>query len=159
MDAPTHRNLSKTIRRRAKCSTLVRQAAQAHATSYTDSPGTLNQLYKQPKHRQPVIRAGQAQAASYTGSVFLSGPKAAACKSVAAVFPSGLLLGLLQQFRKSCVCSIVRLSICARRANTDALTIASHCPCVSQTHIWGRRWYNFLSCEDLLLVTDNPRGK
>ena len=31
-------------------------------------PSTGNQLYRQPKHRQPVIQAAQAQATSYTGS-------------------------------------------------------------------------------------------
>ena len=31
-------------------------------------PSTGNQLYRQPKHRQPVIQAAQAQATSYTGN-------------------------------------------------------------------------------------------
>ena len=44
------------------------QAAQALATSYTRSVSTGNQLYRQRKHRQPVIQAAKAQAASYTGS-------------------------------------------------------------------------------------------
>ena len=36
--------------------------------SYTSSASTGNQLYKQRKHRQPVIQAAQAQATSYTRS-------------------------------------------------------------------------------------------
>ena len=57
----------------AKHSPPVVQAAQAQATSYTSSASTGNQLYRQRKHRQPVIHAAQAhamqaQATSYTGS-------------------------------------------------------------------------------------------
>ena len=37
-------------------------------SSYTTSPSKGNQLYRQPKYRQPVIRAAQAQATSYTDS-------------------------------------------------------------------------------------------
>ena len=63
-------------------STRLIQAGQAQATSYTDSPSTGNQLYRQPKHRQPVIQAATplpklaktaeaqqiTQATSYIGS-------------------------------------------------------------------------------------------
>ena len=41
---------------------------QAQATSYTGNTSTGNQLYRQPRHRQPVIQAAQVQATIYTGS-------------------------------------------------------------------------------------------
>ena len=40
----------------------------AQATSYTLRPSTDNQLYRQRKHRQPVIQAAQAQTTSSTGT-------------------------------------------------------------------------------------------
>ena len=39
-----------------------------YTTSYTGNPSTGNQLYRQSKHRQPVIQAAQAQATRYTVS-------------------------------------------------------------------------------------------
>ena len=45
-----------------------RTHGRAQATSYTCSPRTGNQLYKQPKHRQPVIQAAWAQATNSTRS-------------------------------------------------------------------------------------------
>ena len=36
------------------------------------SASTANQLYRQRKHKQPVIQVGQAQAVSYTGSASTS---------------------------------------------------------------------------------------
>ena len=41
---------------------------QAQATSYTGNTSTGNQLYRQPRHRQPVIQAAQVQATIYTHS-------------------------------------------------------------------------------------------
>ena len=41
---------------------------QAQAPSLTGSANTGNQLYRQRKHRQPLIQATEAQATSYTGN-------------------------------------------------------------------------------------------
>ena len=45
---------------------LYRESSQAQATCCTGSLGTGNQLYKQRKHRQPVIHAAQAHATTST---------------------------------------------------------------------------------------------
>ena len=51
---------------------LYMESSQAQATSYTSNASTGNQLYRQRKHRQPVIQPAQAQPTSYTrGSVCL----------------------------------------------------------------------------------------